>query len=279
MVKNDNEYIQEWLNHHRLIGFNHFFIYDNESTIPHKDLGDDVTIIWWDENEYFKLHPPTKSIEPFPEDTRHHINVSELINEHSPNYPRRNNRQYKAYQHCLNNYGDDYDWIAFIDSDEFIMLAEGENLQSLLQEFENAGDIGQLLLYWRMFSSSGHLVKQTNVLESYTEWFPDYQYKTMVKPSMTYAVSFIHLFTLYPYKKSVNENKQFIYNGANEQNHSSNRIWINHYWGKSKQDFEETKLKRKGGTTYNDDGFYKTKWHFIEKRASYHMKNNINKLK
>ncbi len=273
MIRNDHEYIQEWLDHHRLIGFNHFYIYDNESTPAHKNLGDDVTIIWWDEDQYFALHPPVKSIDPFPEESRHHINMSELVNPHSPNYPRRDNRQYKAYQHCLNTYGDNYDWIAFIDGDEFIMLGENETLQGILQEFEEDGNIGQLLLYWRMFSSSGHLTKQKNILESYTEWFPDYQFKPIVKPSFTYFVSFIHLFTLYPYKKSVDECKEFIHSFRTKQKHSSDRIWINHYWGKSRQDFEETKLKRKGGTTDNGDNFYNKKWEFIEKRAKHHMKN------
>jgi hypothetical protein len=275
MVKNDHEYIHEWLNHHRSIGFNHFFIYDNESTPAYKDLGDDVTIILWDENQYFLLHPPIKDIESFPPEQREYINLSELVNHHSPNYPKRHNRQYKAYQHCLNNYGDNYDWIAFIDADEFIMLGENETLQNILQECDNEKNIGQLLLQWRMFSSSGHKIKQANVLESYTEWFPDYQYKPIVKPSVTYAVSFIHLFTLYPYYRSVNENKQLIHRHGSYPTHSSNRIWINHYWGKSRQDFEETKLKIKGGTTYNDDGFYESKYEFIEKRAKYHMINNI----
>jgi len=34
MVKDEEYYIQEWLEYHRLIGFEHFYIYDNNSEIP-----------------------------------------------------------------------------------------------------------------------------------------------------------------------------------------------------------------------------------------------------
>ena len=41
---------------------------------------------------------------------------------------------------------------------------------------------------------------------------------------------------------------------------------------RSRQDFEETKLNRKGGTTLRYDEHYEAKYNFIEQRAAYHMK-------
>ena len=34
IIKDENEYINEWLEWHIRIGFEHFFIYDNESKVP-----------------------------------------------------------------------------------------------------------------------------------------------------------------------------------------------------------------------------------------------------
>ena len=46
MIQNDQEYISEWLDHHRDLGIDHFYLYDNESTPRYENLGDDVTITY-----------------------------------------------------------------------------------------------------------------------------------------------------------------------------------------------------------------------------------------
>ena len=33
IIKDENEYLEEWLQHHKNIGFNYFIIYDNQSKI------------------------------------------------------------------------------------------------------------------------------------------------------------------------------------------------------------------------------------------------------
>ena len=274
MIQNDQDYIQEWLDHHRSIGFNHFYIYDNESTPPYSTLGEDVTITYWDESYYFEPIAPKLNEALISENSNSpkrmmELNSNILTTTHLTNYPAKSNKQYKAYQHCLNEYGDQHDWIAFIDSDELIMLGEGEILDSLLSEFN---EFGQLLMYWRMFSSSGHTTKQSSQITAYTEWFPDFQFKPFVQPSKTAIASDIHLFSTYFQFKTVNENKEDIRLNFNQSStHSSNRIWVNHYWGRSRQDFEETKLIRKGGATLRNDEYYEKKFKFIEKRAAYHM--------
>ena len=37
IIKNENVYLEEWLNYYLLIGVEHFYLYDNESKIPIKD--------------------------------------------------------------------------------------------------------------------------------------------------------------------------------------------------------------------------------------------------
>jgi hypothetical protein len=197
--------------------------------------------------------------------------LKELYTTHWANYPERDSKQFKAYQHCLNNYGAAHKWISFIDSDEFINVAEGLTIPSALALYEADETVGQLLMRWRMFSSSGHLTKQPLQKQAYTDWFPDYQVKAFIQPDKVYAITSLHNIALYHMYSTVTEK------GIDEllklyQSHSSDIIWVNHYWSRSREDFEETKLNRKGGTTLRYDEHYESKYQFIEKRAAFHMK-------
>jgi hypothetical protein len=69
-------------------------------------------------------------------------------------------------------------------------------------------------------------------------------------------------FTVYDKKQTVKSYKE----------HSSERIWINHYWSISMEDFKETKLNRKGGVTQNTDEHYYRKLAEIEKLCKYFTK-------
>jgi hypothetical protein len=281
MIKDDHSYINEWLTHHRELGVNHFYVYDNESTPPYTNLGDDVTIINWDENQYFKLMLPVINKDLYDSSFLGNTEITELKTTHWVNYPERDSKQYKAYQHCLNNFGAKHKWIAFLDSDEFINVAEGLTLPAILKVYAEDKSVGQLLIRWRVFSSSGHLTKQPLQKEAYTDWFPDYQVKPIVQPDKVYAVTHVHSFTLYHMFSTITEdpNEQVMYLF---DNHLSDIIWVNHYWSRSREDFEETKIKRKGGTTLRYDELYEAKYQFIEKRAAFHMKElaaeKVNKL-
>ena len=263
IIKNDQSYLQEWLQHHREIGIDHFYIYDNESDPKYENLGDDVTIIDWDENMYFQSYEPVINPLYYKENELKHFELLELKYKFWPALPHRNLRQHKAYQHCLNNYGSENDWIAFIDCDEFITLAEGEDFKSLMSEFNN---FGQLLLCWRTFGTSGHLTKQPLQKEAYTEWYPDLWSKCVVQPSRAYAIDNVHKFIIYPQFLTVYENKQ---NHKPYMEHYSERIWINHYWSRSMEDFEETKINRKGGVTQKSDETYYQKLAEVEKLCRY----------
>lgn len=270
MIKNDQEYISEWLDHHRELGVDHFYLYDNESTPRYENLGEDVTITYWDENYYFEPIPPKFNPKYYNLETMANADYTELTTTHWPNSPERHSKQFKAYQHCLNEYGDKHEWIAFIDSDEFINILEGYTLKEVLDHF-NKPELGQLLMKWRVFSSSGHQTKQPLQKEAYTDWYPDYQVKPFVKPDKILAVKSLHILPTYPAFYTTTEDG-ILDTRVSKNTHSSKVIWINHYWSRSRQDFEETKLSRKGGTTLRYDEHYEAKYNFIEQRAAYHMK-------
>jgi len=270
MIKNDQEYLLEWLNHHRGLGVDHFYLYDNESTPRYQDLGEDVTITYWDESYYFEPVYPKLNPNYFVPQMLDEYPCTELITTHWPLAPDRDSKQFKAYQHCLNVYGDKHKWIAFIDSDEFINVKEGLDIKRVLNMLDEP-DLAQLIMKWRIFSSSGHIDKQPLQKEAYTDWYPDYQVKAFVKPDRIFAINSLHIMAIYPGFITKSEDGQ-TRTSISRHTHTSELIWVNHYWSRSRQDFEETKLKRKGGTTLNSNEHYEAKYAFIEKRAAYHMK-------
>ena len=48
LLTNEPEYLEEWLDHHRKYGFDHFFIYFDEKIPENTVLSSDVTYNYWD---------------------------------------------------------------------------------------------------------------------------------------------------------------------------------------------------------------------------------------
>lgn len=121
IAKDENSYVLEWAAYHLGIGFDHVFIYDNQSKNPlvNEFAGNKadkyVTITRW----------PTAL---------------------------GRNAQIEAYAHCIEHHGSRFDWIAIIDLDEFINLKMDKSINDFLSRFENADGI---VVNWRIFGSSG----------------------------------------------------------------------------------------------------------------------------
>lgn len=120
IVRNEADDIAEWLVHHHLIGFDTLIVYDHQSTDRTaeivRDLGSDFPIIlrnWSDQSQ---------------------------------------ERQNAAYRDCLARDGADFDWIAFLDADEFLVSENGDRLPDLLQRHDKAASI---VFNWLIFGTAG----------------------------------------------------------------------------------------------------------------------------
>lgn len=101
-VRDDNDYLDEWIDYHLSIGFEHIIIYDHLSKIPVQSKWDNVTV--------YRLERPSL-FEP------------EFIH----NFTLQNHKSF---------------WMAHFDVDEFIVLFESRNVNEFLQNYENHGAIG-----------------------------------------------------------------------------------------------------------------------------------------
>lgn len=81
--------------------------------------------------------------------------------------------QLAAYKWAYENFNHEFDWIAFIDGDEFLFPANLGNLKNTLEEF-NYLNLSALGVYWRCFGSSGHINEPAGLMiENYLHRAPD----------------------------------------------------------------------------------------------------------
>lgn len=210
IAKEETPFLKEWLAYHAQRGVEHFYVYDNMSTTPIRNVlggfadGSMVTV----------LRVPGK------------------------------NMQLSVYADCLKNFGAKSRWMGFIDLDEFVLPREDADIRVFLSEFEAYGGLAAT---WWLFNSSGHLKRPDGlVLQNYTEAFAEqnsYHVKCFVNPAKTGAPLSPHHFQHSNGAYCVNEDhvplspwRQFTVAGGR-------RIRINHYFVRSQQDFEE-KIRR-----------------------------------
>jgi hypothetical protein len=160
IYRDDAAYLPEWIEFHRLVGVERFFLYDNGSTDDHLEV-----------------------LAPYLEAgiaTRHEWAMPFLSPQGRPKALVR------AFEHCVGAHRDDARWIAFLDVDEFLFSPTGAPLPEVLRDYE---DHPGVVVSRVEFGASGHVAKPSGlVIESYVERRPvrpddEALFKTIVDPS------------------------------------------------------------------------------------------------
>lgn len=127
MFKDEALYLKEWIEYHHMIGIDHFYLYDNNST-----------------DDYEKV------IEPYVK--KGWITLIKWTKQHA---------QVEGYEDCIRRFQSESDWIGFIDVDEFIVPVEEESFVRFLDRFSNRPAV---LIYWRFFGSGGMISRDRSRL-------------------------------------------------------------------------------------------------------------------
>ncbi|GHV82027.1 hypothetical protein AGMMS49991_05850 [Spirochaetia bacterium] len=232
IARNEAPYISEWIEYHKLVGVEKFYIYDNKSDDNLKEVL----------NSY--IEDGTVIYTYFPGDGK-------------PGFTQ----QHLCYIDAIRNYKHQTRWLAIIDLDEFIVPVKDKTITDFLKDFTF---YSQIIMRWIIYGSSGHKTKPDGlVIENYknradesdTRWT-----KVIVNPRSVMApkthACFVCGFT-------VDENKHIVkpekFMDTNRPDLSMDKIRINHYYTKS---LEEYLNKGKHGTLdlprqykRNADGF------------------------
>jgi len=127
IVKNEAPYLQEWIEWHKNLGVEKFYIYDNESTDNTKKIlasyieSGLVDYVYW----------------------------------------KGGRQQLPVYDDCLEKHRLEANWIAVIDLDEFIVPMKDKTIPDFLKRFENFSAVE---INWLVYGSSGAKEKEPGTI-------------------------------------------------------------------------------------------------------------------
>lgn len=212
IAKNEEPYIREWIEYHRLVGVTKFYIYDNESD-------DDMC----------------KVLAPY---------VEAGLVEYT--FVAGKARQLDAYNDAVRKHKNECRWMAFLDIDEFLMPMDSfkpvANVVSEIVQGAGKGAVG-VSVNWALYGSSHFKERpQGLVIDNFvnralpTHW-SCYMVKTICNPRMIcdYISPHYPLYRLGAYSVNDSDGKRqycwFCHTVAYQ------RLRVNHYMVKSRQEF------------------------------------------
>lgn len=221
IFRDEAPYLKEWLEFHKLIGVERFYLFNNGST------DDYLTVLqaYIDQNEV------------------------ELIDWPSPAGEDWTPYQESAYQLCLEATQGITKWLAFLDIDEFIVPLRDNSLIEFLREHEEHAIV---IAYWRIFGTSylAEIPPNTLLTECLTRTHPPLSQgelcfgKPIAKPHL---VNYINI-------HSGHSNSRSTYYCHPGYAHNWNRgkvtatapeLRINHYWTRDEKFLFSTKQERR----------------------------------
>ena len=119
----ENQYAKEYVNHYRKLGFDKIILCDNN----------------YDGEEHFE-----------------EVLENDINNGFVDILDYRNKKvaQIIAYIECYNRYKNEYDWIAFFDMDEFLIINDGSDIHTFMERFNG---FQCLFLNWMIMTDNGHV--------------------------------------------------------------------------------------------------------------------------
>lgn len=204
LAKDEDLYLDEWIMYHLGVGIDHIFIYDNGSKLPI--------------SEFVKKYSP---------DIQSKITVIDFSDQY-------NDIQTDCYNHYLENYSQLSMWTAFIDTDEFINIADYSSINEFLAQYDK---VSVIEMDFVEFNAGGQVKYEDKpVRERFTTRSevenPDYAPKVFVKCSRIDSFQ-----THYP--KYCSERFRSV------KTDKETSVYLEHYYTKS---FEEFKQKIQKGT-------------------------------
>lgn len=216
IFKNESRYLEEWIEYHKMIGVEHFYLYDNDST-------DDISIL------------------------QKYIDDDTL----TLNHVKGEAQQMPAYNHFIQTYKNEVEWCAIIDLDEFIIPTEKATLPeqinaildrankkfSLIDGFD-ISMIGGIQLCWLYYGTSFHIDPPEGlVLENYLNRIAiednDNWCKCIYHVDSVGIISNPHFANLYEGKLFIDENGDYVPTCARSLSTKAKYCRVNHYTTRS----------------------------------------------
>lgn len=222
ITQNEDRFLKEWIDYHRLVGVEHFYIYDNLSADQTREILDPYVVLgivdyfFWDRNY---------------ETPREWWRV-----------------QCDAYTDALERAKKESKWLCIIDTDEFIVPIQDLTLNHFLKDFESFGGV---CLNWVCFGTSGiskipagswmttSLLHRAKLSYNMNRVVKSIVRPERVNPHLSY---FPHICSYYDGFFQVNANK--IPFQGETTDICIDRIRLHHYWCRDIHFLTEVKIPR-----------------------------------
>lgn len=208
-------WVKEWIAFHYLVGFRKF---------------------------YFFAHSCFDNTAEIVDNLKKHFDIKLFIVDSAVETP-----QLKSYQDAYDKFGNEVDWMAFIDSDEFLFPIKSDSMEFELKEFENK-KISALGVYWSCFGSSGHLAEPPGlIIENYkhraADGYPNNRHiKSIVRCNQKATLQDVHLFNT-PFGTYDENLRPITSDGWTNYEPTYEKFRINHYICQSRSYFFDFKQK------------------------------------
>jgi hypothetical protein len=196
IAKNEENYLQEWVSYYKKLGFTNVFMYENN----------------WRSN----LFDDDKFVVKIPFDGEA--------------------QQLNSYNNFVKHHGKDYDWGAFFDVDEFLVLKKHNNISDFLLDYK---DYSSVAINWVLFGDNNHTLVVGNnysVLERFTkrQIGVDKHIKTICKMSANPNFKSPHN----PDNLTWVDTNYNTGKGSFNENGLDNVAQLNHFFTKTKEEFK-----------------------------------------
>lgn len=151
MAKNEDLYLQEWIDYHLKLGFDDIFIYQNNWRFNVQKPDERVHFLEWD------------------------IDTPNAFS----NEPWKTNRIAMCYNNFGKTYYNEFEWAAFFDVDGFLVLKQTNDVKEFIAKFDSVPQ-RQVILNLAHFGDNGHTEFDPNnasLLERFTKrWGKPYNH-------------------------------------------------------------------------------------------------------
>jgi hypothetical protein len=219
MLTCELDHLEEWYDHHRNMGFENFLIFLDGTVIKSTDIDQ-------------KLSNKIKNLK-----------ILQISSQKKPILGDLYTAVCKKYNH--------YDYILFIDSDEYYMSKTNNIIQDINLLTKIHGYFDGLAIYWKFYGAIPPFENRVPIT-SYKQYYESRQIKTLVNPKTVTSYTNPH-FAGHSLNKYIDEKGKRIdvyqtlrpaMSPKPQLSHSSDYVWIKHIHTRSKSEWLN-KINRK----------------------------------
>jgi len=231
MFQNEAPYIKEWVEFHRLVGVEHFWLYNNNSTDNYKEVLKPyvkkgiVTLVEWPSNVN------TTNID-------HHTFIVQV----------------GAFTDAIKRAKKNTKWLAILDVDEFLFSPINDSVVEVLDKYYK--ECSGVCVNWQLFGTSHvasigtkELLLEKLQLKAPTDYARNRMFKSIIRPGDVRKCTNPHFCRYKAGKFNVNANRERI----ETQNTGVfvDKLRVNHYWVRDEHFLQHIKIPRYQNWTGN----------------------------